>query len=258
MHKQLTALQEEQEKHVKAINDQEKTAQEQADAARKAEREKVEKEQAEATTKLANDRKALDAERKKDVEEKAAREKEHQEQLDNMRKVLESDTEKQLLGQKAESDKATYKLKQKLEDVTRQLEKKSNEELGDGAEVDLYIDLKKAFPDDVITRVKKGVAGADVKHAVHVDGRFCGKIVYDAKNRNNWKTAYAEQLRNDQLAEEADHAILATRKFPANTRELTGVNGVHLVNPARAVILAGFFRETLIRLSTVKLSEQGK
>jgi len=241
LHKKLAAkdqatqsqLKAEQDKHAKALEEKEKAAEKQAEAAREAERKKV-------------------------SAEKEARQKAHQEQLENTRKVLQADTEKKLLAQKAESEKASYKLKQKLEDATRQLEKKSNDELGDGAEVDLYVDLKKAFPDDVITRVKKGVAGADVKHEVHVDGRYCGKIVYDSKNRNNWKTSYAEQLRKDQLAEEADHAILATRKFPVNTREMSGVNGVLLVNPARAVVLAGVLRESLVRLSTVKLSEQGK
>ena len=161
-------------------------------------------------------------------------------------------------AQSAESEKTTHRLTNIVEDLKRQLEKKSNDELGDGAEVILYDELKKSFPDDVITRVKKGVAGADDKHEVHVDGRYCGKIVYDSKNRKDWKTAYAEQLRKDQLAEKADYAILATRKFPANTREMTVVNGVFLVNPDRAVVLAGILRDSLIRLSTAKLSEQGK
>ncbi len=257
--KQLNAkhLAETSELHKKLAAKEEAAAQ-QVEAARKAEREKVEKEQTKAAVKLVEDREALEIERKKMSAEKEVREKGHKDQLENVRKVMEADTEKKLLAQKADSDKSTYKLKQKLEDATRQLEKQSNEELGDGAEVDLYVGLKKAFPDDLITRVKKGVAGADIKHEVHVDGRYCGKVVYDSKNRNNWKFSYAEQLRKDQLAEEADHAILATRKFPANTREMTGVNGVLLVNPARAVVLAGVIRESLIRLSTVKLSEQGK
>lgn len=142
--------------------------------------------------------------------------------------------------------------------VAKALKTARTDELGDGAEVDLYNDLKRAFPDDVIVRVKRGVAGADIKHEIHVEGRVCGKIVYDSKNRGDWKTAYAEQLRKDQMAEKADYAILGTRKFPRHTREMTIRNGVILVNPGRATVIAGLLRNALVQLSSVKLSETGK
>lgn len=248
----------EQDKHEKALAEKDRVAEKQAEAARAAERAKIEKDRLDEKEMLANERKVLEAERKKIADEEVARKKENQAALDKQRDVLNDNFEKKRLADLADSDRKNIRLQQKLEEAQRQLENKSNEELGDGAEVQLYNDLKVAFPDDVITRVKKGVAGADIKHEVHVDGRFCGKFVYDSKNRNDWKTAYAEQLRKDQLAEEADHAILATRKFPTKEREMTGRNGVYLVNPARAVVLAGFLREALVRLSTVKMSEQGK
>lgn len=266
LHKKLTAkddavqalLKSEHEKHAKALSDKDKAAAQQANAARKAERERVEKEHTESAAMLAKQREKIETAQKQLASDQEAQAEIHKEQLEQQRKALEADTDKKLRAQSAESEQSTHRLTKAVEDLKRQLERKSNDELGDGAEVILYDELKKAFPNDVITRVKKGVAGADIKHEVQVDGRNCGKIVYDSKNRKDWKTAYAEQLRKDQLAEKADHAILATRKFPASTREMTGVNGVFLINPARAVVLAAILRDSLIRLSTVKLSEQGK
>lgn len=238
--------------------DNEKQAAAAAEAARREERERLKNENETEAKKLTAQRDQLKADRKKLDDQKAQQELEHEREKETLKKVLTADFEKQILSQRAANDKENQRMQSKLEDMKRQLEKKSNEELGDGAEVDLYNELKAAFPDDVITRVKKGVAGADIKHEVHVDGRYCGKIVYDSKNRANWRAKYVEQLRNDQLSEKADHAILATRKFPQNTKELAIRDGVLMINPARAVALAQVLRDAVIAVSSVKLSESGR
>jgi len=252
------ALIEEKKKHEKALAEKEKTSATQIAEARKAERAAAEKEQVQAALKIQQDREALEAERKNMSEEKNKQEQEHKQALEQQRKLLEDAGDKKLREQSAQSEKENARLKKIADDLTRKLEKKSNDELGDGAEVELFDDLREAFPDDKITRVQKGVAGCDIKHEIHVDGRTCGKIVYDSKNRKDWKASYVEQLRKDQLAEKADHAILATRRFPKNTKELSVMDNVLLVNPARAVVIAGVMRDSLVQLSSIKLSEQGK
>lgn len=247
-----------EEAHKKALEAKVKEAEAAQAAARKAEREKVEREHQATVQKLNSERNALAADRKKFEDAKDAQRLTQQRELDKQREVLNADFEKKILAEKAASEKVTHRLQTKLADVQRQLENKSNEEAGDGAEVELYNDLKLSFPDDVITRVGKGKPGADVIHEVHVDGRLCGKIVYDSKNRNDWKAQYVEKLRQDQLAEKADHAILATRKFPKDTKELSILDGVMMINPARAVALAHIVRDSIIQVSCTKLSEHGK
>lgn len=247
-----------QEAHLKELDAKDKkTAQASAKALKK-ERSKWEQGHSKDKAKLEADRNSLSADRKALAKDKEAAKKAHDAELKRQRKVLNADSDKKLLAQKASGEKVTHRLQKKLEDMTRQLEQKSNDDLGDGAEVDLYNDLKEAFPDDVIVRVRKGVAGADVKQEIHVDGRRCGKIVYDSKNRADWKNKYAEQLRQDQIAEKADYAVLATRKFPAKIREMTVKDEVILVNPARATTVARLLRNALIQLSSSKLSEDGK
>jgi len=200
----------------------------------------------------------LVAKQKATASEKVAMEVANKAALDDQKEVLETHYEKKILSFKAEREKENHRYQTKLADIQRQLEKKSNEELGDGAEVDVFNDLKAAFPDDVIRRVKKGAAGADIIHEIHTNGRSCGKIVYDSKNRAQWRTAYVEQLRQDQLAEKADYAVLPTRKFSKGVREMARQDGVIIINPARVVVIAGVLRDAIEQLSRAKLSEKGK
>ena len=71
------------------------------------------------------------------------------------------------------------KLETMVVDLQRKLQNKTAEELGDGAEVDLFEILKAEFPNDDIQRVGRGKPGADIIHKVRHNGAICGTIVYD-------------------------------------------------------------------------------
>ena len=65
--------------------------------------------------------------------------------------------------EKAKAFEETQKLSNKVDELQRALDKKTDEELGEGAEIDLFEALKKEFPDDRIERIAKGSPGADVR-----------------------------------------------------------------------------------------------
>lgn len=157
---------------------------------------------------------------------------------------------------KAFDDK--LKLEGKVQELQRQIQQKTAEELGEGAEVNLYEALKAEFPSDKIDRVEKGTPGADIIHTVINNGIICGIIVYDSKNRNQWRNEYVEKLRQDQLAARADHAVLSTHVFPAGTRQLHVKDSVILVNPARAVVLAQVLRKQVIQCHGLRLSNEAR
>lgn len=146
---------------------------------------------------------------------------------------------------KAFDDK--QKLQAKIAELQRQLESKTAQELGDGAEVDLFEVLKAEFPEDRISRVAKGLAGADIVHEVLHNGRFCGRIVYDAKNRSAWRNDYVTKLRQDQAEHKADHAVLASKVFPSGVRELHLQEGVLVVSPQRVVVVAHLLRRHVVQ-----------
>src|ERR1700692_2694352 len=142
----------------------------------------------------------------------------------------------------------------KLEDLARQLERKPANELGEGAEIDLFESLKQEFEGDQIKRVSKGAAGADIIHDVVHGGKVCGRIVYDAKNRNAWRNEYVPKLRQDQIAAEAEHAILSSLKFPAEVHQLHVQDGVIIANPARVLSLVQMLRRHIVQIHTLRLS----
>lgn len=199
-----------------------------------------------------------DAEKKRALEQLQTLKSEYQDQVEQrvleVRTALEKDKAEAIATAKAASDRDARKLTAKLETLQRQLEKQRADVLGEGAEVNLFDALKTQFPNDNIRRVPKGVSGADILHTVINNGQDCGTIIYDSKNSTAWRNEYVAKLVRDQTAAKADHAILATFKFPEGTSQVEVRQGVVVVNPARAVAIASIVRKHLLLLHTLRLS----
>ena len=176
------------------------------------------------------------------------------ERLQEQRGQLEKAATDAVNAERAKNFSENLKLEEKVQQMQRQLQSKTADELGEGAEIDLLEVLKGAFPEDDIRRVGKGREGADIIHRVKDGGRECGCIVYDSKNRDAWRSAYVTKLRKDQLAIKGDHAILATRVLPAGARQIHLQEGVIVLNPARAVVVAELLRNHIVQMHTLRLS----
>lgn len=176
-------------------------------------------------------------------------------QLKEQREALEKAAETAVNTEKARAFEENQKLTTKVTDLQRALENKTAEELGEGAEIQLLEALKREFPDDDIRRVSKGTPGADIIHVVLLNGNKCGTIIYDSKNHNQFRWEHVTKLRADQLAAQAEHAILSTRKFPQGTRQLHSHDGVLLANPARVVLIAKIIRQHLQQLHAQRVSD---
>lgn len=178
------------------------------------------------------------------------------ERLVEQREALEKEKTTALNARDAKHFEDNQKLKEQVDSLQRKLDKKTADEIGEGGEVDLFEELKGYFEGDRLKRVPKGTAGADIIHEIVEDGRVCGKIVYDSKKRQAWKSEYATKLCEDKIAEGADHAILALMKFPADCRQLEVRDGVVLANPARVLVLAEILRDQVVRSYGLRLSNQ--
>jgi hypothetical protein len=174
------------------------------------------------------------------------------------REVLEKDKTDAVNAEKAKNFEVQQKLEDQLQKVHRQLQQQTANELGEGAEIDLFEALKEEFPEDQITRVGKGLPGADIIHKVMHNGRLCGCIVYDSKNRNQWRNEYVTKLRQDQLSEKADHAILASHMFPSGVRQLHLQEGVIIGNPARVVALVKMLHNSIVHIHSLRLSNDAR
>jgi hypothetical protein len=144
---------------------------------------------------------------------------------------------------------------QKLSDELKALQRHVADVEGEGADINLYDELRKQFPKDEITPVNKSF-GANIIHVVKHKGKECGKIVYDDRNRNIWQDKLATLLRDDMVTAKAQHAILTSSKFPRGVRQIHLCEGVIALNPARALVLAQLLREEIVRNFSQRVSEQ--
>jgi hypothetical protein len=200
-----------------------------------------------------SERARIAAEQQRETE-KASHETIMNERLREQREALEKSKIDEVNAERAKRFERETKLETQLQDIQRQLQEKTAAELGEGAELDLFEELKHEFQDDRLRRVPKGVAGADILHEVVYNGQLCGKIIYDSKNRDRWRTEYATKLRADQIAEGADHAILSSNKFPEKGRQVHVFEGVIVACPARVLVLAELMRRHIIQTHILRLS----
>ncbi len=189
---------------------------------------------------------------------RGAQEKAVRDAVQETRDALEKGHRDTVNAEQARHFEEKQKFQNTVDDLKRQLENKTALELGEGAEVDLFETLRAAFPDDDITRIKRGVAGADIRHLVRHNGKDCGLILYDSKNHKAWRNDFVTKLRDDQIADKADHAILSTLAFPQGTRQLHVQDGVIVANPARAVAIAEITRRHVIQAHCLNLSNEDR
>jgi hypothetical protein len=88
------------------------------------------------------------------------------------------------------------------------------------------------------------------------NGKICGKIIYDAKNRDAWQNAFASKLKADKLAQGADHAILSSNKFPRDKSQIHCQDGVIIASPMRVLAIVEILRDQLIRMHELRVSNE--
>lgn len=214
-----------------------------------------------ATAKAQQDKTATEERMKRLKEEQEAQIKTRTKKaLAEQREALDKEKSDAIAKAKADEFEKSQKLQKQVELLKRQLEEKTADSLGEGAEVDLYEALRENFDDegDKITRITKGRPGADVRHEVRHNGQLCGLIVYDSKNHAKWRNSFVTKLKTDQLAAHADHAVLTTAEFPSGVRQFAVREGVVVLNPARAVEVVRLLREHIIQTSRLRLSAKEK
>jgi hypothetical protein len=174
-------------------------------------------------------------------------------EIAEVRRVLQKDRESALLKKDAEFAREREALQKKVAEMSRRVQKRGGE-VAEGGELDLYDELRSAFPDDVLTRTK-GKAGETLLLDVRYKGKSAGKILIDATPRAAWQHLFVTRLRQDQSELGADHALLATPVFPAGKRELFMDSGVIVVAPARVRAMVEVLRKALIAMYVAKLSD---
>jgi hypothetical protein len=174
--------------------------------------------------------------------------------LAEQREALEADKTEALNKEKSARFEERQTWETQVAKLKRDLEQKSNEELGEGAHIDLLESLKAEFKEDRIDRIKRGQPGADIRQTVMHNGKPCGTILYDSKNHGAWRNEFITKLKNDQLADHADHAVLVTSAFPAKAKHHCMVEDIIVASPARVVALVQLVRQHMVRTHALRMS----
>lgn len=201
-------------------------------------------------------KKALEEAEKKAKSDRTEIDRRHKEEISKVRELEAKERDKALVKQRAEFNRHLETSQRKVKDLERQLQQKTANEAGDGAEIDLFEALREAFPDDRITRVGKGQRGGDILEEILQKGETCGRILIDSKNRQAWQNLFVTKLREDQVEAQADHAILSTTVFPSGKKELFVQDDVIVVTPARVVPIIELLRAAVVKLHSLGLSGQ--
>lgn len=157
-----------------------------------------------------------------------------------------------------EKDKKLTDAMKQIDDLKNKMQQGSQQTQGEVFEEVVENALKKEFPSDKITEVKKGERGADLIHTI-IDklGRECGMILWETKNAQ-WQPSWISKLKEDQRAKKAALAVLVTINKPDWLNTAVYKDGVWITSWQFITPLAYALRFNLIALHHERAAGDGK
>ena len=157
-----------------------------------------------------------------------------------------------------EKDKKLQEALVQIEDLKAKIQKGSQQTQGEVLEIEIEERLRKEFPGDKISEVKKGQRGADVTHEVYDKlGRRCGLILWESKNAE-WSNQWISKLREDQRQAKADLSVLVSVNLPDGVEGFAYRDGVWIASWKNFVPLAWALRYNLVSLHHERAGSEGK
>ena len=145
------------------------------------------------------------------------------------------------------------------DEMKRKAEQGSMQSQGEVQELAIEEWLKENFPLDVIEEVKKGARGADCLQIVHTRSRQnCGTIYYESKRTKDFQASWIEKFKNDIRDKNATLGVLVTEAMPNDMERMGLKDGVWVCTFEEFKGLCTVLRESVIKFSEAKLSQENK
>lgn len=158
-----------------------------------------------------------------------------------------------------EKDQTIESMARTIEELKRKAEQGSQQSQGEVLEIELEELLRGRFPTDTIEPVGKGELGADVVQQVNGSvGQPAGIILWELKRTKTWSDAWLAKLRDDQRRCAADIALIVSQALPKHVQHFDLIEGVWVAHPRCAVPVAIALRQTLIEVSSSRVTQQGQ
>ncbi len=154
---------------------------------------------------------------------------------------------------------STKKYQQANEEIARlkeQIEKGITPQIeGLLEEHKLIAKLMELFPTDKIEH--HGKAG-DIIQVVIDQRREIGRIVYECKRVKHFNKSYIDQAKEARRVRSAEFAVLVTNVFPSKRQYYFVEKNVFVISPICAEPIIHTLRESLIRMSLLKMTAEAK
>ena len=160
----------------------------------------------------------------------------------------------------AAKEKTITDLQKALDDAQRKAAQGSQQLQGEVMELDFEAALARAFRDDDIEPVAKGVKGGDISQIVKSPrGTTCGVILWEIKRTKNWTDSWVPKLKQDLRDARANIAVIITEVMPKHIADDIGQqDGVWVCKPPLAIILGSLLRKGLLDVGLQKARAQNQ
>ena len=171
---------------------------------------------------------------------------------ENLQNTFRS-TLQQMKTQNKEQNKELKQRKERIEELERQLIKKTTPQIeGLLYEENLLAELKKNFPEDKFDHTGKG--GDVIEHVVSKDA-IVGVIVFECKRVKIFSSAHVTQALAAKEKRKGDFAILVTNAMKKGTQGFFTEKGVIVVHATGIISLATILRNQIVKIAEMKLSQ---
>lgn len=188
---------------------------------------------------------------------------EKQRQIDEERKKIQEKTETEVTEKfhlkEKEKDQMIESLKKSLDEAQRKASVGSQQLQGEVLELELEEILKREFPIDEMSEVKKGIRGADLIQVVKDQiGRGAGKIVWESKRTKAFTEEWILKLKEDMRETKADVAVIVSTVLPNGVKYFTQKDGVYITSFDCVLQVARILRKSLLDIAQTKALSVGK
>lgn len=228
---------------------------------------KFEREESERKDKLITEFRENELTLRKKTQELGEKERnlelESQRRIDDERKKIREKTEEEVTEKfhlkEKEKDSIIDGLKKSLEEAQRRANQGSQQLQGEIMELELEEILRREFPVDEISEVKKGKDGADIVQKVRNNlGKVCGVIVWESKRTKSFSQEWIAKLKENILLVKGDLGVIVSEVLPKNVKMFGFTEGVYIAGFDYAFQIAQVLRKSIIDLENMRSLSVGK
>ncbi len=176
-----------------------------------------------------------------------------------VRQKARQEAEEGLKLKVTEKEEQIASMQRQIEELKRKAEQGSQQLQGEALELALEEALRSKFPLDSIEPVAKGEFGGDVlQRVMGPTGQTCGAILWESKRTKNWSEGWLAKLRGDQRAAKAEIAVMVSNALPKDIETFGHIDGIWITEPRLAMPLVIALRQSLIEIANTRQAQVGQ